>query len=87
MVLILGDARETTASIPKTLNPEWNSTFEFSITGVEGLVLEGVCWDKDRFRKDYMGELDIPLEEVFTGPDRLMAEVYRLSLVENYIGS
>lgn len=79
MVLTLGDAREATASISKTLNPEWNSTFEFPITGVEGLVLEAVCWDKDRFRKDYMGELDIPLEEVFTGADRLMPEVIELS--------
>ncbi|KAF7588492.1 hypothetical protein BBP40_005660 [Aspergillus hancockii] len=28
-------------------------------------LLECICWDHDRFGKDYMGEFDIPLEEIF----------------------
>lgn len=32
---------------------------------VSSLVLDAVCWDKDRFGKDYMGEFDVALEEVF----------------------
>jgi phosphatidylserine decarboxylase len=28
-------------------------------------LLECICWDKDRFGKDYMGEFDIPLEDIF----------------------
>lgn len=75
MVLMVGDAREATSHLPKTLNPEWNETFEFPITGEEGLILHGICWDKDRFKKDYMGELEILLEEVFTSADRLTPEV------------
>lgn len=36
------------------------------ISGVQSLLLEAVCWDKDRFNKDYMGEFDVALEDIFT---------------------
>jgi phosphatidylserine decarboxylase len=76
LVLTLGDAKEATPSIPKTLNPEWNITFEMPFAGLEGMVLEAVCWDKDKFsRKDYMGEFDVVLEELFTSADSLTLEV------------
>ena len=52
-------------SIPKNLNPEWNETIELPIVGLQSLLLEVVCWDKDRFGKDYMGEFDIALEDLF----------------------
>ncbi|KAI9705796.1 MAG: hypothetical protein M1820_005044 [Bogoriella megaspora] len=65
LVLTLGDARQSTPSISKTLNPEWNQTLELPITGPQSILLEVVCWDKDRFRKDYMGQFDIPLEDIF----------------------
>jgi phosphatidylserine decarboxylase len=32
---------------------------------VNNLLLDVVCWDKDRFGKDYMGEFDLALEEIF----------------------
>jgi phosphatidylserine decarboxylase len=38
-------------------------TFELPVVGVP--LLECVCWDRDRIGKDYMGEFDIPLEEIF----------------------
>jgi phosphatidylserine decarboxylase len=47
------------------LNPEWNQTLEFPIVGQQSLLLEACCWDKDRFGKDYMGEFDVILEDVF----------------------
>jgi phosphatidylserine decarboxylase len=47
------------------LNPEWNTTLELPITGEQTLLLEACCWDKDRFGKDYMGEFDIILEDLF----------------------
>lgn len=34
------------------------------LTGVP--LLEFVCWDKDRFKKDYMGEFDIAVEDIFS---------------------
>lgn len=51
--------------MPKSLNPEWNQSFELPIIGLQSLLLDVVCWDKDRFGKDYMGEFDIALEELF----------------------
>lgn len=65
LVLTLGDAKESTTSISKTLEPTWNETFEMPILGAESLVLEVKCWDRDRFGKDYMGEFDVALEEMF----------------------
>ncbi|KAI9705074.1 MAG: hypothetical protein M1836_006857 [Candelina mexicana] len=65
LVVTLGEARESTPTISKTLNPEWNVTFEFPIVDVHNLLLECVCWDKDRIGKDYMGEFDIALEDIF----------------------
>ncbi|KEF62196.1 phosphatidylserine decarboxylase [Exophiala aquamarina CBS 119918] len=34
------------------------------LTGVP--LLECSCWDRDRFGKDYMGEFDIPIEDIFS---------------------
>lgn len=28
-------------------------------------MLEAVCWDRDRFGKDYLGEFDVAVEEIF----------------------
>lgn len=50
----LGDTRNSTVSISKNLNPEWNETMEFPVQGVQSLLLEVTCWDKDRIGKDYM---------------------------------
>ncbi|KAI9845164.1 MAG: hypothetical protein M1837_005049 [Sclerophora amabilis] len=65
VVITLGDARSVTHAVNKTLNPEWQSRFDLPILGVQSLVLECVCWDKDRFGKDYLGEFDVALEEIF----------------------
>lgn len=65
LVLSLGDARVTTHTESKTLNPEWNVTEVIPITSVQNLVLDVICWDKDRLGKDYMGEFDLALEEIF----------------------
>lgn len=32
-------------------------------------LLECICWDHDRFGKDYLGEFDIPLEDIFQNGD------------------
>ncbi|KAE8848449.1 hypothetical protein PTNB73_02291 [Pyrenophora teres f. teres] len=65
LVLTLGDAKVTTPAINKQLNPQWNETVELPIVGEQSLLLEVVCWDKDRFGKDYMGEFDVILEDQF----------------------
>lgn len=65
LVITCGDTRVVTHSVPKTLNPEWNVIEEFPVNSVQNLLLDVICWDKDRFGKDYMGEFDLALEEVF----------------------
>ncbi|KAL9052347.1 MAG: hypothetical protein Q9162_005439 [Coniocarpon cinnabarinum] len=46
---------------------------EFPVTGLQTLLLEVTCWDKDRFGKDYMGEFDVPLEDIFRGTTKAEA--------------
>ncbi|KAI0393320.1 phosphatidylserine decarboxylase-domain-containing protein [Xylariaceae sp. FL0594] len=63
--LTCGETKFTTHCVQKTLNPEWNVICTIPITGVDNLLLECHCWDKDRFSKDYLGEFDLALEEIF----------------------
>ncbi|KAJ5930107.1 Phosphatidylserine decarboxylase-related protein [Penicillium verhagenii] len=63
LVVTLGDGRQSTPTIFKSLNPEWNVSFEMPLNGVP--LLECICWDHDRFGKDYLGEFDIALEDIF----------------------
>jgi len=65
LILSLGDAKEATPTINKTLNPEWNTVVDLPIVDEQSLLLEVCCWDKDRFGKDYMGEFDVILEDQF----------------------
>ncbi|KAI1641273.1 phosphatidylserine decarboxylase-domain-containing protein [Biscogniauxia mediterranea] len=64
--LTCGETKFVTHCVPKTLNPEWNVVCTIPITGVDNLLLDGICWDKDRFGKDYLGEFDLALEEIFS---------------------
>ncbi|CCC10112.1 unnamed protein product [Sordaria macrospora k-hell] len=65
LVLTLGDAKYTTSTIPKTLDPIWNEHYQFPINGTTSLTLAAICWDKDRFGKDYLGEFELALDEAF----------------------
>lgn len=38
---------------------------QMPVNNVNSLLLDCVCWDKDRFGKDYLGEFDVSLEDVF----------------------
>jgi phosphatidylserine decarboxylase len=62
-VVTLGNAKQSTPTINKTLNPEWKTCFDMPLTDVP--LVECICWDRDRFGKDYMGEFDIAVEEIF----------------------
>lgn len=63
LVVTLGTARQSTHSISKTLNPEWKVCLDLPIGEVP--LVECVCWDRDRFGKDYLGEFDIAVEDIF----------------------
>ncbi|WWC68112.1 phosphatidylserine decarboxylase [Kwoniella pini CBS 10737] len=70
-------SRFSTKVIKKSLDPTFpaeTSTFDFpiylSLTGViGGRGIECVLWDKDLMRKEYMGELAIPVEKWFNEGD------------------
>ncbi|KAK3378095.1 phosphatidylserine decarboxylase-domain-containing protein [Podospora didyma] len=70
LVLTLGDSRHITHSVPKTLNPEWNEQCQLPVNGVQSLLFDVCAWDKDRFGKDYLGEFDLALEEIFSADDK-----------------
>jgi phosphatidylserine decarboxylase len=76
-VVTLGTSKQTTPSISKTLNPEWNTCFEMPMAEVP--LVECVCWDKDRWGKEYMGEFDIAVEDIFAN-GILHQEVRRLDI-------
>lgn len=48
-------------------------------------LLECICWDHDRFGKDYMGEFDIPLEDIFNEGE-INREVESMMLLDCYRG-
>jgi hypothetical protein len=35
------------------------------IDGIQSVLLEAVCWDRDRFGKDFLGEFDVVVEDIF----------------------
>ncbi|KAI0771332.1 phosphatidylserine decarboxylase-domain-containing protein [Trametes elegans] len=70
VVSVLGNRHQTPVS-KRTLNPTYNpkdATFDFpiylSLADKLGVV-ELVVWDKDMLKKDYLGEVSIPLEDWF----------------------
>ncbi|WRT64623.1 phosphatidylserine decarboxylase [Kwoniella shivajii] len=76
-LLMPPSSRHSTKVIKKSLDPTFppeTSTFDFpihlSLTGViGGRGIECVLWDKDLMRKEYMGELAIPVEKWFPEGD------------------
>lgn len=73
LVVTLGNAKQSTPTINKTLNPEWKTCFDMPLTDIP--LFECVCWDRDRFGKDYMGEFDIAVEDIFAN-GQLQQEVH-----------
>jgi phosphatidylserine decarboxylase len=65
IIVTVGDSRVTTHSVSKNLNPEWNVVQDLPVNSVQCLLLNVICWDKDRFGKDYMGEFDLLVDEIF----------------------
>ena len=76
-MVTLGTSKQTTPSVSKSLNPEWNTCFEMPLAEVP--LVECVCWDKDRWGKDYMGEFDIAVEDIFAN-GKLQQEVWCLRI-------
>jgi phosphatidylserine decarboxylase len=70
VVSVLNDRKQTPV-VKRTLNPVYNpkdATFDFpiylSLADKIGVV-ELVVWDKDLLKKDYLGEVSVPLDDWF----------------------
>ena len=83
-MVTLGDARESTPTISKNINPEWNVSFDLPVAGVQSLLLEAVCWDRDRFGKEYLGEFDIALEDIFADAKTAQEVCFAPSRTQSY---
>ncbi|KJA25211.1 hypothetical protein HYPSUDRAFT_214202 [Hypholoma sublateritium FD-334 SS-4] len=75
VVITFLNSRQQTHVSKRTLNPTYaakDATFEFPIylSLADRLgVIELVAWDKDILKKDYLGEVAVPLEHWFNGRD------------------
>jgi len=59
----LGNQRFRTATIDKTVNPEWNRTFYFDISDLyECLTLS--IYDEDQNEDDFLGRLCLPIADM-----------------------
>ena len=65
-MLSYNDQKFSTQTASKTVNPNWNVSFDVGITqGCASEVVEAVCWDRDRFRKEYLGEFCLNIYDLF----------------------
>ncbi|RIB13834.1 C2 domain-containing protein [Gigaspora rosea] len=65
-VIRVANKKYATAVIKKNLNPIWNTTFDIKL--VENVIPPHITitvWDKDRFGRDFLGEVTIPIKQVF----------------------
>ncbi|KAI9593588.1 C2 domain-containing protein [Syncephalis fuscata] len=60
-------SKHQSKTIKKTLDPVWNEVFELPIKpGRMTPAINVTIWDKDTIGRDYMGEITIPLQHLFT---------------------
>jgi phosphatidylserine decarboxylase len=65
--------RSTNTTHPPT-HPPTSATFDFPIypsLADKLCVVELVAWDKDMLKKEYLGEVGLPLDDWFMGEGRL----------------
>jgi phosphatidylserine decarboxylase len=84
LVVNLGTSKQSTPIISKNLNPEWKICFDMPLVGVP--LVECICWDRDRWGKDYMGEFDLAVEDIFAN-GKPQQEVYILSPIYKAIAA
>ncbi|KAK9753273.1 phosphatidylserine decarboxylase, partial [Basidiobolus ranarum] len=66
VVVKLQNKKKTTKVVPKSLNPTWDTTFEFKINMRNPpKFIQVVCWDNDFFGRDFMGQLNLSFRELF----------------------
>ncbi|KAI8050436.1 C2 domain-containing protein, partial [Syncephalis plumigaleata] len=62
----LGEQKHSTHVCLETLSPTWDDKFDLVLpVSKPPTHLVIVCWDKDRFGRDFMGEIKIPIADLF----------------------
>jgi Ca2+-dependent lipid-binding protein len=56
--------KKRTKVCKKTLNPEWNESFTFTVPSPPPLSMKFTLWDKDHIGKDFLGVCHLPLDEL-----------------------
>jgi phosphatidylserine decarboxylase len=51
--------------VPKNLNPEWDFACDLTLTPGDSQI-SIVLWDKDQFKSDFLGQISIPIKELFS---------------------
>lgn len=70
VVFVLGSTKQKSKTIYKDLNPVYNQTFTFqvqpslSLEDFRSNVLHVSVFDRDRFQKEFIGHVQIPLDDV-----------------------
>lgn len=65
-VIRVANKKYETEVIKKSLNPVWNSSFDIKLS--EANVPQHITitvWDEDRFGRDFLGEITIPIKQIF----------------------
>ncbi|RHZ44097.1 hypothetical protein Glove_759g11 [Diversispora epigaea] len=66
----IGDETFNTQVIDKNLNPVWNASFDHKLDPQNPHnEIQFICWDKDIFGHDYMGEVTVNLFNFWEGND------------------
>ncbi|RUP09297.1 hypothetical protein BC936DRAFT_140092 [Jimgerdemannia flammicorona] len=64
--LTSSDKKYTTPVIYQTLNPEWNYTIDLKLNASRcPRFIHLTVWDKDTYGRDYLGEINIPIGNLF----------------------
>ena len=72
-ILKLGSTSHKSRTEPKTLNPTWNQTFQFSVSNPETDHLHLECYDHDAVGSDdSLGDAKIPLKDLVMGQEKIM---------------
>ncbi|RUS35088.1 C2 domain-containing protein [Jimgerdemannia flammicorona] len=65
-VMRVNDKKYTTPVIYQTLNPEWNYTIDLKLNASRcPRFIHLTVWDKDTYGRDYLGEINIPIGNLF----------------------
>ncbi|KAJ9060951.1 phosphatidylserine decarboxylase [Entomophthora muscae] len=66
IVVRLNNKKLNTKTVSETLNPIWNETLSFTFKDdMFPQFIQIICWDADFISRDFMGQITIPIKDLF----------------------